>query len=67
MEAKKVIGTVLIALGALGLIVGVMGVFESGAQVGSLSAWPLAILGGIFFVAGIGLLKSVSKGDAPVA
>ncbi len=41
-----------------GLIIGVMGIF--GKNMVNLSPWPFAILGLIFFFAGIGLLKKTS-------
>lgn len=41
--------------GAISLIVGIMGVFGSLST--GISPWALAILGGIFFLSGISLLK----------
>lgn len=51
----KILALVLVILGIVGLILGVLGIF--GPNVVALSPWALAILGFIFFVAGIGLLK----------
>ena len=51
----KGIGTVLTLVGVIGLILGVFGIF--GRDIVALSPWALAILGLIFFGAGIGLLK----------
>jgi F0F1-type ATP synthase assembly protein I len=51
----KGIGTVLTLVGVVGLILGVLGIF--GKDLVALSPWALAILGLIFFGAGIGLLK----------
>ncbi len=51
----KVIATILTLIGFVGLILGVLGIF--GRDLVALSPWALAILGVIFFGAGIGLLK----------
>jgi uncharacterized membrane protein len=51
----KILGFILTIAGMVGLIMGVMGIFGS-LNMG-LSPWALAILGVIFFFAGIGLLK----------
>jgi hypothetical protein len=49
----------LTIIGIAGLILGVMGIF--GRNYTAFSPWALAILGLIFFGAGIGLLKSRGK------
>ncbi len=51
----KVMAMVLVLFGFIGLILGVLGIF--GRDLVALSPWALAILGIIFFTAGIGLLK----------
>jgi hypothetical protein len=51
----KVLGVVLTIAGMAGLVLGVLGIF--GTDLVMLSPWALSILGFIFFVAGIGLLK----------
>jgi hypothetical protein len=51
----KILALILVVVGIVGLILGVLGIF--GPNVISLSPWALAILGFIFFVSGIGLLK----------
>jgi hypothetical protein len=51
----KILALILVVLGIAGLVMGVLGIF--GPNVTSLSPWALAILGFIFFVSGIGLLK----------
>lgn len=51
----KALGLVLTVAGIVGLIFGVLGIF--GKDLVALSPWALAILGLIFFTAGIGLLK----------
>lgn len=58
METKKILGTVLVALGLLGLIPGVLGIFEK-QQILNLSPWALTILGFIFFMSGIGIVQSM--------
>jgi len=51
----KVLGIILVLGGAVALVLGVLGVFGS-ISLGA-GAWPSAILGVVFFFAGIGLLK----------
>ncbi|MAQ74958.1 MAG: hypothetical protein CL613_01340 [Aquimarina sp.] len=51
----KIFGFILAITGAIGLVMGVLGVFGSLAI--GLSPWALLIIGIIFFFAGIGLLK----------
>lgn len=51
----KIIGLVLTLVGFVGLILGVLGIF--GKDLVALHPWALAILGIIFFGAGVGLLK----------
>ena len=51
----KILALVLVVLGIAGLIIGILGIF--GPNVVALSPWALSILGFIFFVSGIGLLK----------
>lgn len=51
----KILAMVLVILGIIGLVLGVLGIF--GPNLVALSPWALAILGFIFFVSGIGLLK----------
>ena len=51
----KVFALILSLIGFVGLILGVLGIF--GKDLVALSPWGLAILGLIFFVAGISLLK----------
>ena len=51
----KSIAVILTVAGMCGLVFGVLGIF--GQNLVALSPWALAILGFIFFVSGIGLLK----------
>ena len=55
----KGLALLLTVVGIVGLILGVMGIF--GTNYTGFSPWALAILGLIFFFAGIGLLKSRRK------
>ncbi len=55
----KIIGIVLTIAGAIGLVCGVLGVF--GTPIIALNSWALAILGFIFFISGIGMLKRVGS------
>jgi hypothetical protein len=52
----KIVALILVVLGIAGLVIGVLGIF--GPDMISLNPWAMAILGFIFFVSGIGLLKS---------
>lgn len=58
METKKILGTVLVAFGTLGLVPGVLGIFDKQEYLG-INSWALALLGGLFFIAGIGLIQSI--------
>jgi hypothetical protein len=51
----RIVSLVLIIAGMVGLILGVLGIF--GRDLVALNSWALAILGIIFFLAGIGLMK----------
>lgn len=53
--AAKIFGIILTIAGAIGLVLGVLGIF--GTNLVALNAWALAILGFVFFVSGIGLVK----------
>lgn len=57
----KILALVLVLIGIVGLIVGVMGIF--GPNLVAVSPWAFAILGFIFFVSGIGLLKQRRDAD----
>ncbi|EAQ50202.1 MULTISPECIES: hypothetical protein [Leeuwenhoekiella] len=51
----KILAIIMVVGGAISLVVGIMGVF--GSMSTGVSPWALAILGGIFFLSGISLLK----------
>lgn len=51
----KIVAVILLLAGVVGLVLGVPGIF--GRDIIQMSPWALAILGIIFFMAGIGLLK----------
>lgn len=51
----RALGVILTLAGMAGLVLGVLGIF--GQDLVALSPWAMAILGLIFFSAGIGLLK----------
>ncbi len=51
----KILAVILVVIGMAGLVLGVLGIF--GPNLVVLNPWALAILGFIFFVSGIGLLK----------
>ncbi|WP_445734396.1 hypothetical protein [Mariniflexile sp.] len=51
----RILAMVLTLGGMIALIIGVLGIF--GNNMVSLSPWALTILGGVFFIAGISMLK----------
>ncbi|MFI8379357.1 hypothetical protein [Leeuwenhoekiella sp. NPDC079379] len=51
----KILALVMVIGGAIALVVGVLGIFGSIST--GLSPWAMAILGGVFFLSGISLLK----------
>ncbi|WKK77968.1 hypothetical protein QYS49_13410 [Marivirga salinae] len=55
--AIKIIGIILTIAGAIGLVFGVLGIF--GTPIINLNSWAMTILGFIFFVSGIGMLKKL--------
>lgn len=61
---KKAIGGVLTLGGAVLLVVGVVGLF--GTDIAAGNPWVYAILGLIFFIAGISLLRTVKSAEGPV-
>ncbi|QED38908.1 hypothetical protein FK178_14785 [Antarcticibacterium arcticum] len=51
----KILAVILLIGGAIALVMGVLGIFGSVALM--MSPWALAILGFVFFIAGISMLK----------
>lgn len=51
----KILAIIMLIGGAISLVMGVLGIFGSIALM--LSPWALAILGFVFFLAGISMLK----------
>ncbi|MGO4912184.1 MULTISPECIES: hypothetical protein [unclassified Leeuwenhoekiella] len=51
----KILALVMVIGGAIALVAGVLGIFGSIST--GLSPWAMAILGGVFFLSGISLLK----------
>ncbi len=65
MNVKRLLGTVLTLLGLIGLIYAAY-LFMNNSGGGSVKAVAMyAILGGVFFSAGIGLMKTIKDTDAP--
>lgn len=54
---KQVIGGILTLGGAVLLVIGIVGLF--GTNIANGNPWIYTILGAVFFVAGIGLLRSI--------
>ena len=59
MKSKQILALVFTLLGAVGLAVGVMSIFNKGLAFGQ-NPWGVAIIGGVFFVTGMGLLRTVN-------
>lgn len=59
----KALGIIMTIGGAIALIFGILGIFGSIALI--INAWALAIIGIIFFFAGISLIKRRSDSDVP--
>ena len=51
----KILAFIMLIGGAIALVMGVLGIFGSVALM--INAWALAILGFIFFIAGMSMLK----------
>lgn len=51
----KILAVIMLIGGAIALVMGVVGIFGSFALM--MSPWALAILGFVFFIAGISMLK----------
>lgn len=51
----RVLAIILTVGGMIALILGVLGIF--GNNMVQLSPWALTILGGVFFIAGVSMLK----------
>lgn len=60
MKSKQMLGILFTIVGAIGLAVGVMSIFNKGMAFGQ-NPWGVAIIGGIFFLTGMGLMRTVSN------
>ena len=58
----RILALILTVGGMIALILGVLGIF--GNNIVTLSPWALTILGGIFFISGVSMLK-YRKDDSP--
>lgn len=56
----RTLALILTLVGMAGLIMGVLGIFGT-PIIASLSPWALAILGLIFFIAGVSMFKYAKK------
>lgn len=66
MDTKKIMGTVLVAFGLLGLVPGVLGIFEKQEFLG-INSWALTLLGVVFFISGVGIIQSIRSTNPPQA
>ena len=58
----RIIGLVLTLSGMAGLILGVFGLF--GTPIVSLNSWALTLLGLVFFLAGVSMLKPRGRAES---
>ena len=52
----KILAVIMLIGGAIALVMGVLEIFGGGLGL-AINPWPLAILGFVFFIAGISMLK----------
>ncbi|PZD77588.1 hypothetical protein [Mesonia sp. K7] len=57
----KILGIILTVVGMIGLVMGVFGIFGD-MNIG-VSPWAVAIVGVIFFLSGIGIIKNKKDTD----
>ena len=60
MESKKLLGIVFTLIGAIGMAVGVISLFNGGNAFGQ-NPWGVSIIGAIFFLTGMGLMRTVKE------
>lgn len=60
MKSKQTLGIVFTILGAIALAIGLMAIFNKGLAFGQ-NAFGVTIVGIIFFLSGMGLLRSVNE------
>ncbi len=58
MDAKNVMGIMLVIMGIISLIPGILALFEGG-QVLGINPWALVIIGALLFFAGISVVRSI--------
>lgn len=58
---KKTLALVFTLVGAIALAAGVLAIFNPGQLALGQNAWGVAIVGVIFFITGMGLLRSVPE------
>ena len=58
---KKTLALLFTVVGAVALAAGVLAIFNPGQLALGQNAWGVAIVGGIFFLTGMGLLRSVPE------
>lgn len=60
MKSKQTIGIIFTLAGAIALAVGLMSLFNKGLAFGQ-NPWGVTIVGVIFFLSGMGLMRSVNQ------
>ena len=66
MDVKQILGLIFTVAGAGALVYGVIKIFEGGEALNG-GSWAAAILGLVFFFAGIGLMKSTNASGGGAA
>lgn len=60
MKAKQTLALLFTIIGAIGLAWGTLSIFNKAEAMGQ-NPWGVAIIGLVFFLTGMGLLRSVSQ------
>ena len=61
MDVKKILALIFTIVGAIALAAGVLAIFNPGQLALGNNAWGVAIIGAVFFITGMGLLRSVKE------
>lgn len=62
MKAKQTLALIFTLVGALGLAWGTLSIFNKAEAMGQ-NPWGVAIIGLVFFITGMGLLRSVGSSN----
>lgn len=60
MKAKQTLALIFTLVGAIGLAWGTLSIFNKADAMGQ-NPWGVAIIGAIFFITGMGLMRTVGR------